>query len=267
MTILKSLLISFCTISILSCNSNNKTPEKTIVEETIKPSEKIELSKSQKIINDAIAAHGGDLYNTAQYSFGFRGNIYQFKNDGINYEYTKSSNKDNTVIFDVLKNGVFSRTVNGEAVELSEKEIVSGTGAINSVIYFATLPYKLNDKAVNFKHIESTIIKNKHYHVIEVTFNKDGGGEDHDDEYYYWVNKDTNKIDYLAYNYQVNKGGVRFRSAYNVRVIDGVTFQDYINYKADVGTPLKDLPMLYEAEKLKELSKIKTENIINLNKN
>ncbi|WP_055434612.1 DUF6503 family protein [Lacinutrix algicola] len=267
MTILKSFLISFCTISLLSCNTNNKNPEKIIVKETISASKKIELSKSQKIINEAITAHGGDLYNTAQYSFGFRNNIYQFKNAGSHYEYTKSSNKDNTVIFDVLKNGNFSRTVNGEAVKLSEKEIVSGTGAINSVIYFATLPYKLNDQAVNFKHIESTVIKNKDYHVIEVTFNKAGGGEDHDDEYYYWINKDTNKIDYLAYNYKVNKGGVRFRSAYNVRVVDGITFQDYINYKADVGTPLKDLPMLYEAEKLKELSTIKTENIINLNKN
>ena len=53
--------------------------------------------------------------------------------------------------------------------------------------------------------------------------------------------------------------------AYNTRVIDGITFQDYINYKAAVGTALKDLPALYEKGKLKELSKIETENVVNLN--
>jgi hypothetical protein len=41
---------------------------------------------------------------------------------------------------------------------------------------------------------------------------------------------------------------VRFRTAFNTRVIDGLTFQDYINYEAPIGTPLKDLPKLYEQE-------------------
>jgi hypothetical protein len=59
---------------------------------------------------------------------------------------------------------------------------------------------------------------------------------------------------------------VRFRTAFNTRVIDGLTFQDYINYEAPIGTPLKDLPKLYEQGKLKELSKILTEDVINNNK-
>lgn len=61
-------------------------------------------------------------------------------------------------------------------------------------------------------------------------------------------------MDYFAYNYQVNEGGVRFRAAFNTRVVAGVTFQDYINYEAPIKTPLKDLPGLYEQGKLKEAS-------------
>jgi len=228
---------------------------------------KTTLSKAQIISDQTIQAHGGDLYNSAHYSFVFRGNTYIFKNDGNNYRYTKSVKKEDDIIIDILDNGVLSRNKNETSVNLTQKEINTGSGALNSVIYFATLPHKLKDAAVNKTYEGETAIKGKNYHVLGITFNKEGGGVDHDDQFYYWINKNTNKIDYLAYNYKVNKGGVRFRSAYNTRVVDGITFQDYINYKAEVGTALKDLPTLYEANKLKELSRIETENINNLNKN
>ncbi|WP_299781519.1 DUF6503 family protein [uncultured Formosa sp.] len=265
---LKLVLILFTVGFFTSCNNKEKKEVPEVIKEEVIVPEKapVLLSESQKIIKEAIAAHGGDLYDSANYSFVFRKNTFQFKNDKSNYEYTKLYKKGDSAIIDVLKNGHFTRTVNNKIVELSDKAIASGTGSINSVIYFATLPYKLNDKAVNSKLIESINVKGKNYDAIQVTFNEEGGGEDHDDQYFYWINKDTKKIDYLAYNYSVNEGGVRFRVAYNTRVVDGITFQDYTNYEAEVGTPLKDLPILFEANKLKELSKIKTENVINLNK-
>ena len=135
--------------------------------------------------------------------------------------------------------------------------------ALNSVIYFATLPHKLQDASVHKTFVEETTIKGKKYDVIQVTFGQDGGGKDFDDEFHYWINKQTHKIDYLAYNYRTNDGGVRFRSAFNTRVIDGLTFQDYINYEAPLETDLKDLPKLYEQGKLKEVSQILTENVVN----
>ena len=101
------------------------------------------------------------------------------------------------------------------------------------------------------------------YDAIEITFNQQGGGKDYDDVFYYWINKQTQKVDYLAYSYHVNEGGIRFREAYNRRVVGGITFQDYINYEAPLGTPLKELPKLFEENKLKELSRIDMENIIN----
>ena len=267
MHVLKSVLFIATLASFTACNNKEKKEATKVLEVIKTPTEHASLSKSQKLLNETIAAHGGDLYNTAHYSFVFRNNTFEFKNDGINYQYTKNYKKDQDEIKDVLDNGTFSRTINGKVATLADKDIASGSGAINSVIYFASLPYKLNDKAVNSKYIEKTTIKGETYDVVEVTFKQEGGGEDHDDEYYYWINANTKRIDYLAYNYRVNKGGVRFRSAYNQRLVKGIRFQDYINYEAPVGTPLKNLPALYEANKLKELSKIETENIINLNNN
>ena len=257
------LLAIVCSITVFSCNDKKKevvTPyPQEEVETPVKPA-----SKAEVILNQAIEAHGGDLYNSANYSFIFRDNTYHFKNDNQNYEYTKISKKDNNITIDILKNGKLYRTVNGDTVSLNEKQIKGATGGINSVIYFATLPHKLNDASVNKTYIGDITIKEKNYAVLGITFNQEGGGEDFDDQYRYWINTETKKIDYLAYNYSVNNGGVRFRAAYNKRVVDGITFQDYTNYEAEVGTPLDQLPELFEAGKLKELSKIKTEDIINL---
>lgn len=249
----------------VSCNKNEKSDNKTFTKQLVTASKKDTLSTSKKIINQTIVAHGGNLYDSANYSFVFRGHTYQFKNEGFNYQYKKTTINGKDTIQDILKNNTFSRIINQKQVALTEKEIAINKGALNSVIYFALLPYKLNDKAVNSKYIEDISIKNKTYEVIKITFNEAGGGEDFDDVFYYWINKNTKIIDYLAYSYNVNNGGVRFRSAYNTRVIDGITFQDYINYKADVNTPLKALPKLYEANKLKALSDIKLEAITNLN--
>jgi len=164
----------------------------------------------------------------------------------------------------VLTNNSFIRTINGKEVVLTKEEESTFSNALNSVVYFALLPYKLNDASVHTKYVEETTIKGSIYDVVAVTFAKEGGGEDHDDEYQYWINKKDNKIDYFAYNYRVNGGGVRFRSAYNKRVIDGITFQDYTNWEVAFKTPLKDIPALYKKGELKEVSKIVLEEVSSL---
>jgi len=78
----------------------------------------------------------------------------------------------------------------------------------------------------------------------------------------YWINEETGIIDYLAYNYIVNGGGVRFREAINSRKINDIVFQDYINYKPESKeTPLNELDNLFENGQLKELSRIISEDI------
>ena len=116
------ILALACSITFFACNDSKKgetTPSPQ--EETtlpVKPS-----SKAEVILNQTIDAHGGDLYNSANYSFVFRDNTYHFKNDNQNYEYTKISKKDNTITIDVLKNGKLYRTINEDTVSLNEKQI------------------------------------------------------------------------------------------------------------------------------------------------
>lgn len=260
----KTLSWMISVLVLTSCKNNVDIEHYSLA---IKEQEPIRLSildqnttKANDIISATIKAHGGTLYDQADYSFIFREKEYRFTNNGDEYTYSvKRDEKTN----DFIINGNFERHINEQPIPLSNKNKSKYAAALNSVIYFATLPHKLNDAAVNKKFIETTVIKNIKYDVIQITFNQEGGGKDHDDVFHYWIHQKTKKIDYLAYNYKVNGGGVRFRSAYNRRVIDGITFQDYINWKAPVGTPLKKLASLYEQNKLKELSRIITETVTN----
>ena len=87
---LRKLFLVIITASVfISCKDDKEnTVNKTITttQDTIVTKK---LSKSQKIIAETIAAHGGTLYNTAHFSFVFRGNTYHFKNNGNNFEYKK----------------------------------------------------------------------------------------------------------------------------------------------------------------------------------
>ena len=219
------------------------------------------LSAAEQLLDRTVEAHGGDRYNMANYGFVFRGKDYTFANDGTSYRYSVTTEKDGAKIVDVLDNGKLTRTVGGKETELSAKDQARYGEALNSVIYFATLPHKLQDPAVQLTLLEPTTIQGKPYHTLMVQFAKEGGGKDHDDNFRYWVNQQTNRIDYLAYDYKTNKGGVRFRSAYNPRVVDGILFQDYVNYKAPLGTNLDSLPAMFDRGELAELSRIETEEV------
>ncbi|TLP75651.1 DUF6503 family protein [Maribacter sp. ACAM166] len=217
------------------------------------------------IVNEAIKAHGGTFYDSANYQFVFRGKLYTFNNkNGFTYTVNSLDSLGNR-IEDNLQNGKFNRTVNEEFVELSEKDVAKYSNALNSVIYFATLPHKLNDTAVHKENVGEAVIKGEDYDVVRVTFGKKGGGTDYDDIFMYWINKKSHYINYLAYSYSVDEGGVRFRSAYNPRTIDGIRFQDYVNWEAPVGTQLVQLPVMFENGQLKELSRIENEDVQNLN--
>ncbi len=241
-------LITLTFFLLSTCNQNNTVTE------------------GEQIIIDAVEAHGGVRYEEGHFEFVFRKKKYTFQNDGEKFQYTARYERNGKQYYDLMTNDQFERTVDGLKVDLDAKTMGGARESLNSVIYFATLPHKLLDKSVNKKYIGEVEVKNKKYKVVKVTFNQEGGGKDYEDQYHYWINKQTNLIDFLAYNYKVNGGGVRFREAYNPRSVGGILFQDYVNYKAEVGTPLIELTKLWEQGQLKELSRIDTEDVKELRK-
>ena len=215
------------------------------------------------VVGNAIARHGGSIVDSSLVSFTFRERHYVAERGGGQFTYKRSyTNDEGQVIADSMTNEIFVRYVDQEEAELSEKQVSSYSNSLNSVMYFAFLPYFLQDQAVHLAYHGIGMINEKPHYKVLVTFSQEGGGKDFEDEYVYWFAKEDFELNYLAYNFLVNGGGARFREAYNPRSIDGILFQDYINYK-----PTEDrrdvlaFDSLFQTGALDTLSRIELEEI------
>jgi len=216
-------------------------------------------SKSQGIVDNSIAAHGGSAFESFHLAFDFRNRHYTASRKGGLFTYTREFTDSTGVIKDVLNNDGFTRYRNGSVLDITEERKNAFTRSVNSVIYFALLPFGLNDKVVNKEWIKEITIRNEPYDVVRVTFDQHEG---HSDIFLYWFHRDKHTMDYFAYKYETEGGGIRFREAINPRNIGGILWQDYINYKpADESVPLEDLEGMFISGTLEKLSEIKMENV------
>lgn len=255
---MKHAYIFILLIVLIACKNETREP---LVEKN-KPTEG-STSKAQSVLNKVIEQAGGDKYETSAIEFRFRGKEYvSVRNCGM-YELQRNQiSKAGDTIKDVISNMGFERFVNRKKQNLPDSLSNKYSNAVNSVHYFAQLPFGLNDPAVKKTYLDTVKINQTAYHKIKVQFSEEGGGDDHDDVYMYWVNQEKNTIDYLAYSFEVNGGGMRFRKAINPRIINGIRFVDYENYapkEADLN--VKDLDKAYKNDNLKKVSEIINESI------
>ncbi|MBJ6120087.1 hypothetical protein JAO76_17915 [Pontibacter sp. BT310] len=244
-------------VGLASCQQSTSETENEATTQTARATDKAQL-----IIDQAIKAHGGERFDKMSLSFDFRDRHYTALRNNGSYVYTREFTDSLGQVMDVLNNEGFYREVNGNRVVLSDEKAKAYSNSVNSVIYFALLPFGLNDAVVNKKYMGVANIKGQSYHKIKVTFDQAGGGSDHEDEYLYWIHPDKYTVDYLAYSFSVNEGGMRFREAHNVRNVKGILFADYVNYETVSDTiALEHLVVAFENAGLKKLSDINLENI------
>jgi len=243
---MKRILFSLTFILIItSCK-----PEKTLT--------------AQDIVDKTIMVSGGEKFKTSNISFDFRDIHYKAnRNNGV-YQYERFLNDSLGEIRDVLSNDGFKRYIDETQVAVVDSMAAKYTRSVNSVHYFSVLPFGLNDTAVIKELLGESSIKDKLYYKIKVSFKQEGGGDDYEDVFVYWINKESFKVDYLAYSYMDSPTelGLRFREAFNERYVNGLRFVDYNNYKPEDGVlDLVALDSLFDTGKLKLLSKIENLNI------
>lgn len=228
-------------------------------------STKIASSQSaDEIIEKSIELSGGERFKQSFIHFDFRDKHYYAKRKNGLFELSRSwINGENDSVNDILSNKGFNRMLNGTPIKVEDSMAIKYGASVNSVHYFSVLPFGLNDAAVNKELMGEEEINNNIYSKIKVTFNQEGGGEDFEDVFIYWINKKSHYADYLAYSYNEEDGvGLRFRQAYNERYIKGLRFVDYNNFKPKSDTTdLEGLAEAFESNQLELLSKIELENI------
>ncbi|MGB3149382.1 MAG: DUF6503 family protein [Maribacter sp.] len=221
-----------------------------------------ELPSAQSIVDKSIEVSGGELYSKSYISFDFRNLNYSSEPFGKQKILKRRIKNDTVDVVDIKSPDKFERFLNDSLVRLPDSTATALSNAVNSVHYFAYLPYGLNDPAVNKELLGKVEVGGEEYFKIAITFDETGGGDDFEDVYVYWFNTKTYKPDFLAYEFNVNGGGQRFREAFNERMVGGIRFVDYKNYKSnDLETSIFDIDSLFESYDLELLSEIKLENI------
>ncbi|MBT8178392.1 MAG: deoxyribose-phosphate aldolase [Eudoraea sp.] len=241
---MKKLILIFGIVILLACNERVKSPD------------------VQALVDQAIEVSGGENYASMKVSFTFREKRYTGENTARGKKYSRFFLEDSLEILDILEGGTFQRQLDGKPISVQDSMATKYANSINSVHYFVRLPYGLNDPAVQKRYLGAADIDGTAYHKIEVTFKEQGGGDDFEDIYVYWLNKETLKPDYLAYEFHINGGGMRFRKALNERYVEGIRFVDYENYKPR--TPdanVYELDERFEEGTLELLSRIELEDI------
>jgi hypothetical protein len=220
-------------------------------------------TEAEKIVDAAIEAHGGKVFETSKIDFDFRNIHYAIYKTPTAFEYIREFTDSTGTVKDVLNNAGFVRTVNGIKIDtLTEERIGAFSRSVNSVAYFAFLPYGLNDPAAVKTYLGETELKGEKYHLVKVTFQPEGGGEHYEDEFLYWFGMEDHVMDYMAYSYHTDGGGVRMREVSGVQTVAGIRFQNYLNLKpADKNTPVEKMEELYISGNLEKLSEIILENI------
>lgn len=245
MKLMKKLLLLLLLITIGSCGGKVDS-----------------ISEAQRIVDESIAVSGGELYKTSNVSFDFRRMGYVLQIIDGQRVMKRIFGRDPAQMIDIVGPKGFQRFVNDSLVHVSDSMANVYSNSINSVFYFALLPFGLNDPAVKKELLGEIKIKDTSYYKVKVTFDQKGGGDDYEDTYIYWFNKRTYKPDYLAYEFHTDGGGMRFRKAYNERYVDSLRFVDYDNYRTvDNSTSILQIDSLFLKNKLKPLSKIELENI------
>lgn len=261
----RCLLLTIVLACMLSCGDPGDSGERDITQENgTTAAQSAPEARGRVIIEEATAAAGLENMAEAAFAFRFRDKEYRYQRTNGRYTYERwwTDSTTNQVIRDVLDNDGLVRYVDGQVAELTDKNRKAYANSVNSVIYFAFLPWALNDPAVIPTYLGRDTIRGELLDQVKIAFTKENGGDDAEDEYLYWFTPDTRQLKYLAYS---EPGGKipRFREAYNERRVDGITIRDYRNYNTPGNEPrfIRELSQAFGAGELNLLSEINLEEV------
>lgn len=220
------------------------------------------------LVERAREAHGSDALDGAEVTFSFRGTPFTLTRDGGAFRYARTlTDSLGRTVEEVVDNDGAHRFVDGAPVPLSEAEAGRLATAVNSVAYFALLPYALADPAVRAEALGPGEVGGEAFDRLAVTFAQDGGGADWEDRYVYWLRPDG-RIATYAYTYRPDPAdtsrtetGTRFRQLLAERRVGGVLFQDWRNLTADSVGALERFGTLHDAGRTFEVSRVVLDSV------
>lgn len=184
------------------------------------------------IVAEAIEFHGGELYESSMTKleicsksgcFGVESKVEGglFRHEVVDLR----PDRDRRVR---ITNDEVRMWEGGEEVPVPVGEEQRWRDWVMARVYFAFLPYRLGDPSVRFDDRGMETWDGRELHRVEVSF-EPGSSSAADDEYVYWFDPGTGRLEQFAYSFSGNPGGLRFRPGFNYRRVGGILFFDQEN--------------------------------------
>jgi hypothetical protein len=186
-----------------------------------------------EIVDDAIEFHGGRLFRHSLINLELcaKSGCYSVEaavNGGyFDYRVGGTVRGEHRVVR--ATNDELELWLDGVAMPIPEGRETGLRDWVMERVYFCCLPHRLNDESVFKEDLGREVWQGKELRKVKVTFAA-GSSTDAADEYLYWFDETTGRLEQFAYSFHGSPGGLRFRRAFNYRRVGGILFFDQENY-------------------------------------
>ena len=221
------------------------------------------------IVDRAIEFHGGDVYRSSETKLTIRSKSGAFelisRMDGDRYDHTVVGKTSDGKVRRVRStNDTVEETRDGVAVPLDETTAKRDRDFVNARVYFPFLPFRLNDPGVYKQDLGLETWDGRSLHKVKVTFEA-GSSTDANDEYLYWFDPETGRLEQFAYSFGTGaeNGGLRLRKGFNYRRVGGLLFFDSENWGVDGGGDLRveQITPEYAAKSFEKISTVVVDDV------
>ncbi len=223
-----------------------------------------EKVKRLPIVDRAIAYHGGDRYTSSETTLDSCSKsgcsrVRARLDDGRFDLEVEGSTRAGTLRVRADNDSTLA-WLDGRPLTLDREQAVRRRDWLMQRVYFAFLPFRLNDPSVWKEDLGLETWGDRTLHRVRISFTP-GSSTDADDAYTYWFDAQTAQVVRFAYEYDGAPGGIRFRRTFNPRRIGGILFFDQENYGAEGSDLSVDMITPEFAETLPLVSTVRFENI------
>ena len=221
---------------------------------------------AQEVVDRAIAFHGGELYESTETALTLTSRSGGFRvisrMDGDRFDHTVvGTTRDGAERKIRSTNETVELWLDGVPQEVAPEEEQRWRDVVNARVYFPFLPYRLNDPGVHKRDLGFDTWEGRRLRRIGVTF-ESGSSTAANDEYLYWFDPETGRLEQFAYVFRGGDGGLRLRRGFNYRRVGGILFMDSENWGVNgQGFEVEEItPELLE-EKLEKISTVTVTDI------
>lgn len=222
-------------------------------------------TEAPPIIAKAIDFHGGETFEHSRSELDMCSKSGCFHVEatvqGAQFTYQVTGMQRDTHLKVRMSNDSVERWFDGQPAPMVAADEQRYRDWVMARIYFCFLPYRLLDPSVRYQDLGLVDWDGKSLHLVAVSF-APGSSTDANDQYRYWFDPESGRLELFAYSYEGEPGGLRFRRLIDHRRVGGLLFFDQENLGIEgEDLDIADIDAAYVAAKMRPISEVTLRSI------